>query len=183
MHEIALRLAVRHFDKPIIENSFRSSLVEEMVAPFLALDAWRYVGDGWSGWDFERSDGARLEVKQSARHQTWSKLIDVKALSPRFDIAPRTGFFYNGGSRWTSSKGRPAHIYVFAWNGSYGEGTDHRDQNQWEFYVVPTSLLPAEQKTLVPLHRGFDGLKFNGGLGGPRARPESQCCARRPRSA
>ena len=26
---------------------------------------------------------------------------------------------------------------------------------------------------LVPLHRGFDGLKFNGGLGGPRARPES----------
>ena len=36
---------------------------------------------------------------------------------------------------------------------------------------------------LVPLHRGFDGLKFNGGLGGPGARPESQCCARRPRSA
>ena len=36
---------------------------------------------------------------------------------------------------------------------------------------------------LVPLHRGFDGLKFNGGLGGPRARPKSQCCARRPRSA
>jgi hypothetical protein len=24
---------------------------------------------------------------------------------------------------------------------------------------------------LVPLHRGFDGFKFNGGLGGPRARP------------
>jgi hypothetical protein len=33
---------------------------------------------------------------------------------------------------------------------------------------------------LVPTHRGFDGLKFNGGLGGPRARPESRCCARRP---
>ena len=36
---------------------------------------------------------------------------------------------------------------------------------------------------LVRLHRGFDGLRFNGGLGGPRARPESQCCARRPGSA
>ena len=33
---------------------------------------------------------------------------------------------------------------------------------------------------LVPLHRGFDCFKFNGGLGGPRARPESQCCARLP---
>ena len=36
---------------------------------------------------------------------------------------------------------------------------------------------------LVPLHRGFDGFKVNGGLGGPRARPESQCCARGPGSA
>jgi SOS-response transcriptional repressor LexA len=34
----------------------------------------------------------------------------------------------------------------------------------------------------VPLHRGFDGLKFNGGLGGPRAQPEARCCARRPGS-
>ena len=41
----------------------------------------------------------------------------------------------------------------------------------------------SNRRQLVPLHRGFDGLKFNGGLGGPRARPESQCCARRPRSA
>jgi hypothetical protein len=38
----------------------------------------------------------------------------------------------------------------------------------------------GDQIELVPLHRGFDGLKFNEGLGGPRARPESQCCARRP---
>ena len=35
-------------------------------------------------------------------------------------------------------------------------------------------------KRLVPLHRGFDGFKFNGGLGGPRARREAQCCGRRP---
>jgi hypothetical protein len=39
------------------------------------------------------------------------------------------------------------------------------------------------QPILVPLHRGFDGFKVNGGLGGPRARPESQCCERRPGSA
>jgi hypothetical protein len=38
-------------------------------------------------------------------------------------------------------------------------------------------------RKLVPTHRGFDGLKFNGGLGGPGARPESRCCARRLGSA
>src|ERR1700677_1108153 len=36
---------------------------------------------------------------------------------------------------------------------------------------------------LVPLHRGFDGFKFNGALGGPWARPGVRCCARRPGSA
>ena len=44
--------------------------------------------------------------------------------------------------------------------------------------------LPATRGSLlVPLHRGFDGLKFNGGLGGPPSRPEARCCARRPGSA
>jgi hypothetical protein len=45
-----------------------------------------------------------------------------------------------------------------------------------------TNVLNALSE-LVPLHRGLDGFKLNGGLGGPRARPESQCCARRPGSA
>ena len=51
------------------------------------------------------------------------------------------------------------------------------------FNASITVVRAARNEVLVPLHRGFDGLKFNGGLGGPRARPESQCCARRPRSA
>jgi hypothetical protein len=148
MHEIALRLAAKHFDKRLIENSFRSALVEEMIDPFLSVDGWRYTGDGWSGLDFERSDGARLEVKQSAAHQTWSVQRSAR-MQGRFDIAPRTGFFDNGGSRWTASVGRPAHVYIFAWNGTYGEETDHRNQDQWEFYVVPTSLLPTSQKIMA----------------------------------
>jgi DNA-binding HxlR family transcriptional regulator len=52
-------------------------------------------------------------------------------------------------------------------------------------HVFPTKPPSVEYRLapLVPLHRGFDGFKVNGGLGGPRARPESQCCARRPGSA
>jgi hypothetical protein len=59
-----------------------------------------------------------------------------------------------------------------------------------EFNSLLPGLVPYEvvlalrvSALLVPLHRGLDGFKLNGGLGGPRARPESQCCARRPGSA
>lgn len=66
MNEVALRLAARIFDQPLIANEYRSAFVEAMIEPFLGPFGWRYVGDGWSGWDFEHSSGSRLEVKQSA---------------------------------------------------------------------------------------------------------------------
>lgn len=116
--------------------------------PHLARTGWSYAGDGWSGWDFEHVSGARLEVKQSAALQTWSEPKGIRTRGV-FDIAARTGYFDQGGSRWTAQPGRCADIYVFAWHGSQGPDTDHRDPSQWEFYVVPTPLLPAGQKTVV----------------------------------
>jgi hypothetical protein len=147
MNEIALRLAARLFDQRLIENPFRSAFVQAMIEPYLRLGGWRYAGDGWSGWDFERADGKRLEVKQSAAHQTWS---DPRRLRTRgsFDIAERTGASEKGGPEGTGGKGRPADVYVFAWNGAYGEATDHRDPAQWLFYVIPTAHLPAAHRTI-----------------------------------
>src|SRR5271165_4996205 len=51
--------------------------------------------------------------------------------------------------------------------------------------AYPAQSVPrmVSRVQLAPLHRGVDGLKFNGGLGGPRAQPEARCCARRPGSA
>jgi hypothetical protein len=69
MNVIALRLAQRIFDQPLIENQYRSAFIEAMIEPHLAPHGWRYVGDGWSGWDFEHDNGSRLEVKQSDRAQ------------------------------------------------------------------------------------------------------------------
>ena len=68
MNEIAERLAKRLFDTPIIQNQFRSTFVEAMLEPVLEETGWKYTGDGWSGWDFERADGARLEVKTISRN-------------------------------------------------------------------------------------------------------------------
>jgi hypothetical protein len=57
--------------EPLIGNQYRSAFIEAMIEPYLAPHGWTYKGDGWSGWDFERTDGCRLEVKQSAARQTW----------------------------------------------------------------------------------------------------------------
>lgn len=142
MNEIALRLAARLFDQRLIENQFRSAFVEAMIEPYLRLGGWRYAGDGWSGWDFERADGKRLEVKQSAAHQTWSDPRQTKTRGV-FDIAERTSLAE--GSQRRERRGRPADVYVFAWNGAYGEATDHRNPAQWRFYVIPAAHLPAHK--------------------------------------
>ena len=81
--------------------------------------------------------------------QTWSEARKIKT-SGTFDIAERHGYFCEGGTRWVVEKGLYAQTYVFAWNPVYEEykKTDHRDPTQWEFYVLPTGLLPAGRLTL-----------------------------------
>jgi hypothetical protein len=147
MNEIALRLAAKLFDQRLIQNQFRSAYIEAMIEPYLKADGWRYVGDDWRGWDFECGERLedRLEVKQSAAHQTWSEADNVKTRGI-FDIAARTGYF--SGSKFTPMTGRCSGMYAFAWNPVYGAATDHRDPNQWEFYVVSASALPEGQRTI-----------------------------------
>lgn len=150
MNEIARRLAAHLFDVPLIQNQYRSAFVEMMIEPFLRDADWKYTGDGWSGWDFEHRDGARLEVKQSAALQTWSRTTGLRTRGA-FDIAARKGFFDEGGARYTIEAGRPAHLYVFAWHGiGDSERVDHRDALQWVFYVVRTGLLPDQKSISLP---------------------------------
>jgi hypothetical protein len=164
MNEIALRLASRIFDQRLIGNQYRSAFIEAMIEPYIAQHGWRYVGNDWSGWDFERGESSpgqlpcdRLEVKQSAARQTWSEKRDIREIidrenrtRPVFDIAPRTGYFSDGGSKWSPVPGRCAQTYVFAWNGTYGlPDVDHRNPAQWEFYVVPASRLPNGHRTIT----------------------------------
>jgi len=99
MNEIAMRLASRIFDQKLIGNQYRSAFIEAMVEPYLEPRGWRYAGDGWSGWDFEHREGSRLEIKQSAAQQTWSGARQLVTRGA-FDIAPRTGYYYEGGTKY-----------------------------------------------------------------------------------
>lgn len=125
------------FGKPLVTNVLRGHVAEAIIA--LALEPeWNWCSADYAGWDFERADGFRLEVKQSAAMQSWST---GKPSKPVFDVAARTGY-WESGTEWIAKEGRPAHLYVFAHHGVFGDHADHRDPAQWEFYVVPTSALP-----------------------------------------
>jgi len=148
------------FGKPLVTNVLRGHLAEAIIA--LALEPeWNWCSADYAGWDFERSDGIRLEVKQSAAMQSWSTGKPSKAV---FDVAARTGY-WESGTEWIAKEGRPAHLYVFAHHGVYGNHADHRDPAQWEFYVVPTSALPdVKQISLSRIRLMSAGVSTMGNL-------------------
>lgn len=164
LHERIIRRIVRQYDKPLIENSYRGAYVECMIAEALG-DAWRPVGGDWGPWDLECPDGARLEVKQSAVLQSWSQLDKTpSAQSSTYDIKPKTGYWPDGVT-WVplSVPARLADIYVFAWHPVADRmRADHRDANQWQFFVLPERALPPDQKSisLNPLRRLTAGVAY-----------------------
>lgn len=124
------------FGRPLVTNVLRAQLVEAMIA--LVLEpAWHWCGADYAPCDFERADGLRLEVKQSAARQPWSTDKPSKAI---FDVASRSG--RNEAHGWVEEYGRAAHLYVFAHHPSFDDSADHRDPAQWQFYVAPTTSLP-----------------------------------------
>ena len=150
--EIRERLCREVFGQPLISNNFRALYVEYMLALRLEPE-WRYVGQDWQGWDFEHiGRGVRMEVKQSARRQTWSRDKGDRPAALSFDISPRTGYWEDAVT-WCSfeERQRLAEIYVFAAHEGFDPpaAVDHRDPAQWRFLVLPASALPARQKTIA----------------------------------
>ena len=139
------RLMHRLFGQPLVVNSFRGQLVEEMVLAALEPE-WQHCGGDWAGYDLQApATGLRLEVKQSAARQTWTQDGGGPS-APRFDIAARTGRWE--GATWVVDLRRHADIYVFAWHPRTDPNADHRDPQQWQFYVCRASDLPATAKSL-----------------------------------
>jgi hypothetical protein len=156
---IIAKASTASFGKPLIENTWRAIVVEAIVSSALPPD-WRWCAADWAGWDFEHSDGTRLEVKQSAARQSWSGL-PKRAHKPRFDIASRTGYWTNGAT-WVPSPGRSAQIYLFAYHPITDDSADHRDPLQWTFYVVQTRNLPvAGSISLVKLAQSLTPVGVN----------------------
>lgn len=142
-NEVIAKVSQAAFGNPLVTNVLRGQVAEAIVA--LALEPeWRWCGADYSAWDFERPDGLRLEVKQSAARQSWGTAGPSKAT---FDIAARIGRFE--GTTWIAEAGRPAHLYVFAHHDIYDDHADHRDPSQWQFYVAATRDLPHVKRVAL----------------------------------
>ena len=157
LHRRILTTLMRRYDTPVINNIHRADYVECLVVFALGSD-WSLTwanGWDWAAWDCQHASGARLEVKQSAARQSWDREALAPRRTPSFDIAPRTGYWTQDGSRWVDSPGRPADLYVIAWHDERRSGhADHRDPNQWLFFVVAEQDLPTDGKNI-----GLAGLK------------------------
>ena len=151
-----LDTVLRQYNRKIMNNIHRAEYVECLVANLLGgrwtlpwTDGW-----DWAPWDLRHDSGTKLEVKQSAARQRWHREEDFVAKPPRFDIAPRKGYWMAKGD-WVDVRGRAADIYVFAWHPeTSAKLADQRDPGQWMFYVVRTEYLPPEQKSI-----GLAGIK------------------------
>lgn len=156
IHRRIHTMLMRRYDMPVINNVYRGDYVECLVAVALGTDWWLIWTRGWdwAAWDCQHESGARLEVKQAATRQSWDCEALAPRRAPRFDIAPRTGYWTEDG-RWVDFPGRPADLYVFAWHDERRDGyAEHRDPNKWLFFVVAEQDLPKNQK-----HIGLTGLK------------------------
>lgn len=128
------------FDVPVMQNNLRGLWVELMVLELLG-SGWRHAGNDWAAWDLERIDGLRVEIKQSARRQSWGTSIR----SPRFSIATAKGYYPDGKSYVANASGkRLANLYVFAWH----DGADQRTTSDWQFFVIDANRLPESQKSI-----------------------------------
>lgn len=136
--EVVAKACDAIFGKPLITNVVRGQLVEAIIAMALEPE-WTWCSADYASWDFERSDGVRLEVKQSAYRQSWVTAPGTK-VSPGFDVKERTGRWE--GAVFIPEPGRAAHLYVLAYHDRRDDSADHRDPSQWEFFVIPSVMLP-----------------------------------------
>ena len=157
LHRRIQSTLMRRYDTPVMNNVYRADYVECLIVFMLGTEwslTWT-LGWDWAPWDCQHSSGARLEVKHSAARQSWDHETISRRRAPRFDIATRTGYWTQDGSRWVDSLGRPADLYVFAWHDERRDGyADHRDTNQWVFFVVAEQDLPENLN-----HIGLTGLE------------------------
>ena len=76
-----------------------------------------------------------------AAELAWSRRRPTRG---HFSIAHKTGRYEDDGS-WTEQRSRNADLLVFAWHPRTDPATDHREPDQWRFFVVPETALPPTQ--------------------------------------
>ena len=144
----------------LVANTTRGLLAEYIVG--VALDAVQHPRQEWAAWDLTTPSGAKVEVKSAAFLQGWEQR---KPSDIRFRIPKTLTWSDEIGYSETEPKWQ-ADVYVFALLAEIDRMLlDPLNLDQWEFYVVATSLLEAKVPTAKSLSlatlRGFrKGVRF-----------------------
>ena len=142
------RLMRDTFGQKLIDNNFRGPWAEYMVAEALG-DQCIIVSEGWHAWDLqignsynEFPERIRIQVKNTATLQTWHNATE-KLSKCRWvlKMRPKAAYFdeYNPNVP-CEDYGYLCDVYILCHHPiSDPQIADHRDPNQWDFYVVPVT--------------------------------------------
>ena len=120
----------------LVGNTDRGNLAEYIVA--MAVGAAAPVRNSWASYDIEGPNGEKIEVKSSAYVQAWHQ---EKPSVIRFGIRKTLEWLPETNS-FGSEKKRHSEVYVFCLLAEQQkERINPLDLSQWEFYVLPTSLI------------------------------------------
>lgn len=130
----------------LVSNATRGVLAEYIVAS--ALGIAEGVRAEWDAFDLRTRSGIKLEVKSAAYLQSW---FHRKLSTIQFDIRA-TREWAASTSELSADVRRQADVYVFCvLNHKEKHSLDPLNLDQWEFYILPASILNAEcptQKTI-----------------------------------
>ena len=130
-------------DSNLVSNTARGRLAEYVVARAVGLGISDMAND-WEAFDLLTPCGLKLEVKSASYVQTWFQKDLSKIV---FNVQPKR--------KWDPSNNvldkepkRHADIYIFALLTHADQDTiDPLNLDQWEFYVVATSLLDNRKRS------------------------------------
>ena len=145
---VSKRLNTEFFHGPLLENNLRGYWCEAMVAEALGEQA-QIVSFGWYPWDIQigPDTGAfperiRIQVKNSARVQTWHREGDSKS-SSQFNLPYRrkpSYFDRDMPDVPCEDVGFLCDIFVLCFHPVEDIAlADHTNTGQWEFFLVPVA--------------------------------------------
>jgi len=126
-----------------VSNATRGVLAEFLVAMALGVPPDQ-PREEWAAWDLTTPEGIKVEVKSAAYVQSW----DQKELSKIAFATPKTRAWDAENNRQSPDSRRQADVYVLCLLAHKDKGTiDPLDLNQWEFFVLPTSVLDGRKRS------------------------------------
>lgn len=127
----------------LVSNATRGVLAEFLVAMALGvpLDQPR---EEWAAWDLTTPEGIKVEVKSAAYVQSWSQ----KDLSKITFNTPKTRAWDADCNQQSQEVRRQADVYVLCLLAHKDKtAINPLDLSQWEFFVLPTSVLDARARS------------------------------------